>query len=117
MRPAQLPLSLALEEVDGALAVLHLTLAATPVGYGIWGSLTARYPTTTVASSAPPVTGERFRSMRPAGMALVVAGLGMGAPRWPFAPRPAGAGVTAPPPRAKTPRPLSGQPAPGKNPP
>ena len=48
---------------------------------------------------------------------IVVAGLGVGALRWPFAARPGGAGVTAPPPRAKTPRPSSGQPAPGKNPP
>ncbi|TPG56928.1 EamA family transporter [Roseomonas nepalensis] len=135
-----LALSLALEgagAIGGALvglnlrgvaSLLYLAVAATLVGYGIWGFLMARYPATTVApfallvpitgaASSALVMGESFGAVRLAGMALVVAGLAVGALRWPFAPRPGGASVTAPPPRAKTPRPLSGQPAPGKNPP
>ncbi|WP_458094934.1 EamA family transporter [Roseomonas sp. WA12] len=77
----------------GVASVLYVAVAATTVGYGIWGYLMARYPATTVApfallvpvtgaASAALVLGESFGPMRLAGMALVVAGLGVTALRW-----------------------------------
>ena len=83
---------------SGIAAVLYLAVPATLVGYGIWGFLMARYPATTVAPfallvpitgavSSAVVTGESFGGVRLAGMALVVAGLAVGALRWPFGPR------------------------------
>jgi len=79
----------------GIAAVLYLAVPATLVGYGIWGFLMARYPATTVApfallvpitgaASSALVTGESFGAVRLAGMALVIAGLGVGALRWPL---------------------------------
>ena len=79
----------------GVAAVLYLAVPATLVGYGIWGFLMARYPATTVApfallvpitgaASSALVTGESFGAVRLAGMALVIAGLGVGALRWPL---------------------------------
>ncbi|MBI0534702.1 EamA family transporter [Roseomonas sp. KE2513] len=79
----------------GIAAVLYLAVPATLVGYGIWGFLMARYPATTVApfallvpitgaASSALVTGESFGAVRLAGMGLVIAGLAVGALRWPL---------------------------------
>lgn len=76
----------------GVAGVLYVALAATTVGYGIWGFLMARYPAGMVApfgllvpitgaASAALVTGESFGPVRLAGMALVLAGLGVTALR------------------------------------
>ncbi|MFH5923360.1 EamA family transporter [Roseomonas xinghualingensis] len=72
----------------GIAGVLYVALAATTVGYGIWGFLMSRYPATTVApfallvpitgaASAALVMGESFGPVRLAGMVLVLAGLGV----------------------------------------
>ncbi|WP_338664427.1 EamA family transporter [Pararoseomonas sp. SCSIO 73927] len=84
----------------GVAGVLYVAVAATSVGYGIWGFLMARYPATTVApfallvpvtgaASAALVVGESFGPMRLVGMALVLAGLGIGVLRWRRDPAPA----------------------------
>ncbi|HEY8610123.1 MAG TPA: EamA family transporter, partial [Roseomonas sp.] len=78
----------------GVAGVLYVAIVATSIGYGIWGFLMARYPATTVApfamlvpvtgaASAALVMGESFGPIRLAGMALVLAGLGVTALRWP----------------------------------
>ncbi|MFC0388302.1 EamA family transporter [Muricoccus vinaceus] len=88
--PAAVGAALAGINLSGVAAVLYLAVPSTLVGYGIWGFLMARYPATTVApfallvpisgaASAALVTGESFGAARLAGMALVVAGLGVGA--------------------------------------
>nr|WP_280855206.1 EamA family transporter [Pararoseomonas indoligenes] len=84
----------------GVAGVLYVAVAATSIGYGIWGFLMARYPATTVApfallvpitgaASAALVVGESFGTARLAGMALVLAGLGIGVLRWRRDPAPA----------------------------
>ncbi|MCR0984506.1 EamA family transporter [Roseomonas populi] len=84
----------------GVAGVLYVAVAATSIGYGIWGFLMARYPATTVApfallvpitgaASAALVLGESFGPVRLAGMALVLAGLGIGVLRWRRDPAPA----------------------------
>ena len=91
--PAAIGQAMAGLNATGIAAVLYVAVAATTVGYGIWGFLMARYPATTVApfallvpvtgaASAALVMGESFGPMRLAGMALVVAGLGVTALRW-----------------------------------
>ena len=73
--------------------MLYVAVAATSIGYGIWGFLMARYPATTVApfamlvpitgaASAALVLGEGFGAVRLAGMALVLAGLAVTALPW-----------------------------------
>jgi O-acetylserine/cysteine efflux transporter len=72
----------------GRGAALYLGLIATVLAYAIWGGLLRRYPAATVAPFAlliPFVAayasslafGERFGPLRLAGMALVLAGLGV----------------------------------------
>ena len=91
--PAEIGQALAGMNARGIAAILYVAVAATTVGYGIWGFLMARYPATTVApfallvpvtgaASAALVIGESFGPMRLAGMALVLAGLGVTALRW-----------------------------------
>jgi O-acetylserine/cysteine efflux transporter len=91
--PATVAHALAELRWAGVAAVLYVAIAATSLGYGIWGFLMARYPATTVApfallvpitgaASAALVTGESFGPTRLAGMALVLAGLGVTALRW-----------------------------------
>ncbi|MEP9376616.1 EamA family transporter [Aquabacter sp. CN5-332] len=70
----------------GIGAIFFLTIAATFVGYGIWGHLLKLYPASTVAPfslmvplsgalSAALILGERFPPLRLAGMGLIVLGL------------------------------------------
>jgi O-acetylserine/cysteine efflux transporter len=72
----------------GMAAAIYLGAIATVLAYSLWGSLLARYPTAAVAPFAllAPCTGvvasavvfgERFGTMRYAGMALILAGLGI----------------------------------------
>ncbi len=66
--------------------VLYIAIAATLVGYALWGGLLRRYPAGTIAPfallvpvfgllSAWVVVGERFGPLRLMGIALVVVGL------------------------------------------
>jgi O-acetylserine/cysteine efflux transporter len=68
------------------LAILYLGLVATVLAYAIWGWLLRRHPSATVApfallvpfvaaGASALVFGERFSSLRVAGMALVMLGL------------------------------------------
>jgi O-acetylserine/cysteine efflux transporter len=70
----------------GLAAVLYLGVVATVLAYAIWGHLLRRYPAATVAPFAllipfvaayasSLVFGERFGTLRLAGMALVLLGL------------------------------------------
>ncbi len=89
-----LPSALLSAHGAGLAAALYLGLAATLVGYALWGSLLRRYPAAAVAPFAflAPVTGilgsaavfgERFGALRYGGMALILAGLA--AILWPAA--------------------------------
>ena len=91
--PAAIGQAMAGLNAGGIAAILYVAVAATTIGYGIWGFLMARYPATTVApfallvpvtgaASAALVMGESFGPLRLAGMALVLAGLGVTAQRW-----------------------------------
>lgn len=82
----------------GAASILYQAGPGTLLGYGIWGLLMARYPATTVApfallvpvfgaASAALAMGETFGPVRLAGMALVLAGLGVSVLRWSGPPR------------------------------
>jgi O-acetylserine/cysteine efflux transporter len=70
----------------GIAAVVYNAVAATWIGYGIWGYLLKLYPMATVApfsllvpvfgmSSTALVLGERFAPLRLVGVALILAGL------------------------------------------
>jgi O-acetylserine/cysteine efflux transporter len=70
----------------GLSATLYIGLVATVLGYTIWGRLLRRYPAATVtpfallipfvaAAGSALAFGERFGTLRLAGMALVLAGL------------------------------------------
>jgi O-acetylserine/cysteine efflux transporter len=72
----------------GWVSALYLGLAATVVAYAIWGRLLWRYPVATVAPfallvpligalSSALMFGERFGTVRLAGMALVLLGVGV----------------------------------------
>jgi len=72
----------------GVGAVLYIAVLSTLVGFGIWGSLLKRYPRARLApfsllvplfgaASAALVYGETFGPGRLAGMALILAGLGV----------------------------------------
>ncbi|MBB5694299.1 EamA family transporter [Muricoccus pecuniae] len=91
--PSAVAHALAHPRPGGIAAVLYVAVAATSIGYGIWGFLMARYPATTVApfamlvpitgaASAALVLGEGFGAVRLAGMALVLAGLAVTALPW-----------------------------------
>lgn len=70
----------------GRVSVLYIGVVATILGYAIWGALLRRYPAATVtpfallipfvaAYASSLAFGERFGSLRLAGMALVLLGL------------------------------------------
>jgi O-acetylserine/cysteine efflux transporter len=72
----------------GRASVLYIGVIATVLGYAIWGALLRRYPAATVtpfallipfvaAYASSLAFGERFGPLRLAGMALVLAGLGV----------------------------------------
>jgi O-acetylserine/cysteine efflux transporter len=90
--PAAVGHALANPSWGGIAGVLYVAIVATTLGYGIWGFLMSRYPATTVApfallvpitgaASSALFTGESFGPARLAGMALVLAGLGVTALR------------------------------------
>jgi len=73
---------------SGVGAVAYIGVLSTVVGFALWGHLLKLYPAATVApfallvpvfgaASAWALVGERFGPMRLAGMALVLAGLGV----------------------------------------
>ncbi|WP_426955103.1 EamA family transporter [Muricoccus radiodurans] len=91
--PGAIGAALAGTGTAGVASILYQAVPATLLGYGIWGFLMARYPASVVApfallvpisgaASAAIVLGESFGAVRLAGMALVLAGLGVGALRW-----------------------------------
>jgi O-acetylserine/cysteine efflux transporter len=84
--PLALPRALAAAPAAGVAAALFLGVVATSLAYALWGALLRRYPAATVAPfallvpfvaalSSALVFGERFGSLRLAGMALVLAGV------------------------------------------
>ena len=86
--PAALVASLTHAPWSGVAAALYLGLVATVLAYAIWGALLRRYPAAAVApfallvpfvaaAGSSLVFGERFGPVRLAGMALVLAGLGV----------------------------------------
>jgi len=76
------------------VATLYLGVVATILAYAIWGRLLRRYPAATVTPfallvpfvggySSALVFGERFGTLRLAGMALVILGLAVIVLPWP----------------------------------
>jgi O-acetylserine/cysteine efflux transporter len=86
--PAALPRALATAPWVALAAAVYLGAAATVVAYAIWGALLRRHPTAAVApfallvpvigmAASAAFLGERFGTLRLAGIGLVLAGVGL----------------------------------------